>query len=289
MLIFKHQKVFPKAFCSDRHSSLVLTISYVHKKSNCILYFLLFFSSICFSIQKTFFTMAVNVDLLSSLAGNALLFLLVLGMSSTVTFDDIKSQLQNRKALLLGALLQFIILPLLGFIVVKAMFPSYFSVKHAISITLLVVTSSPGGSYSNLFCSLFNADLALSVSMTAISTLLSIALLPVNLLLYTHFSFEEDVVHNLDWQALFLSLFVVVLAIALGLFASYLIEDKRFHKVANYVSTEDRETTYSIFVLFITEFHIKLISLCSSFYFFTDGKSFRYTVNPLLSNGYQHW
>lgn len=180
--------------------------------------------------------MANYIDLLSSLLGNFLLFVLVFGMSATVSFDDIKSQLQNRKALLLGALLQFLVLPLLGFLVVKAMFPTYFSAKHAISITLLVVTSSPGGSYSNLFCSLFNADLALSVSMTAISTLLSIALLPVNLLLYTHFSFGDDVVDNLDWQALFLSLLVVVFAIALGMFSSHLISSKRFHKWANNVS-----------------------------------------------------
>ena len=46
---------------------------------------------------------------------------------------------------------------------------------------LQVVVSYPGGAYSNWWCSLFNADLMLSVASTALSTLLSAALLPLNL------------------------------------------------------------------------------------------------------------
>jgi len=66
---------------------------------------------------------------------------------------------------------------LLGFAVVKVM-----QLPAAQGITLIVVTSSPGGSYSNWWCSLFNASLALSVTMTAISTILSVVMLPANLL-----------------------------------------------------------------------------------------------------------
>ncbi|KAK1736611.1 bile acid:sodium symporter family protein [Skeletonema marinoi] len=47
----------------------------------------------------------------------------------------------------------------------------------------------PGGSYSNWWCSMFNADLALSVTMTAISTMVSSIMLPANLLLYVNAAF----------------------------------------------------------------------------------------------------
>lgn len=53
---------------------------------------------------------------------------------------------------------------------------------------------------------MFNADLALSVTMTAISTILSVIALPANLLLYATFSYEADVTSDLDWKSLFIAL-----------------------------------------------------------------------------------
>ena len=43
---------------------------------------------------------------------------------------------------------------------------------------------------------MFNADLALSVTMTAISTLMSVVLMPINLLLYTKYAFEAADAEN---------------------------------------------------------------------------------------------
>lgn len=78
------------------------------------------------------------------LSGNLLLFALVFGMSATVDIEALKQQMKNKKAILTGCFLQFVLLPMLGFIVVKS-----FQLNEAMGITLLVVTSSPGGSYSN--------------------------------------------------------------------------------------------------------------------------------------------
>ena len=79
-----------------------------------------------------------------AIVGNVLLFALVFGMSATVDNHCMKQQVQNKKAILLGAFCQFIVLPFLGFVAVKL-----FKLNEALGITLLVVTSSPGGSYSN--------------------------------------------------------------------------------------------------------------------------------------------
>ena len=83
------------------------------------------------------------------------------------------------------------------------------------------------------WCSVFNADLALSVTMTAISTILSIAILPLNLLLYTKYSYDDDVISKLDWPSLFTALSIVILAIAIGLYCSYKIKSFEFNKRAN--------------------------------------------------------
>lgn len=166
--------------------------------------------------------------MLLEVGGNILLFLLVFSMSATVDTKSLYQQLRNKNAILLGAFCQFILLPLLGFATVNI-----FNLDAPLGITLLVVTSSPGGSYSNWWCSMFNADLALSVTMTAISTLLSIFTLPANLLLYAKFSYAADVTKDLDWTALFISLGIVISAITLGLYFSYKIHSYRFNVYAN--------------------------------------------------------
>eukprot|EP00573_Skeletonema_grethae_P008936 CAMPEP_0201692368 /NCGR_PEP_ID=MMETSP0578-20130828/5276_1 /ASSEMBLY_ACC=CAM_ASM_000663 /TAXON_ID=267565 /ORGANISM="Skeletonema grethea, Strain CCMP 1804" /LENGTH=424 /DNA_ID=CAMNT_0048177729 /DNA_START=441 /DNA_END=1712 /DNA_ORIENTATION=+ len=167
----------------------------------------------------------------NEIAGNALLFFLVFGMSATVDIHMLLLQLKNIRAILMGVFLQFAILPMLGFLVVK-----FGTLERSAGISLLVVTSSPGGSYSNWWCSIFNADLALSVTMTAISTLLSVVLMPANLLIYSKYAFDHEddtIVESLDFNSLFIALTVVISAIGLGLFASAKVHSYKFNIYAN--------------------------------------------------------
>lgn len=75
--------------------------------------------------------------------------------------------------------------------------------------------------------------------MTAISTILSIVMLPANLIIYTHFAFpknhDEEIVGKLDWTALFVALAIVISGIALGLYSTARVQDRRFNKIANHV------------------------------------------------------
>ena len=72
----------------------------------------------------------------------------VFGMSATVNLKSLQKQMRNKEALLTGIVLQFVLLPFLGFSVVKAL-----DLSSPMGITLLVLTSSPGGSYSNWYVS----------------------------------------------------------------------------------------------------------------------------------------
>jgi predicted Na+-dependent transporter len=145
-----------------------------------------------------------------------LLFCLVFGMTATVEVAQMKKQVYNYHALLIGATIQFILLPFIGFLMVLM-----FRLPIEVGITLLVITSSPGGSYSNWWCSMFNADLALSVTMTALSTMLATIMLPINLLIYTRYIYTASVLQSLDWKALFISLIVVLSGITSGLLVSH--------------------------------------------------------------------
>jgi predicted Na+-dependent transporter len=168
--------------------------------------------------------MASFMDIVSSI----LLFSLVFGMSATVETKSCFAQLKNQKAILTGVFLQFVILPFMGFLVVKLL-----NLDHPTGVMLLVVTSSPGGSYSNWWCSMFNADLALSVTMTAISTLLSTVMMPVNLFMYARLAYDDDIVATLEWGSLIIALVVVITAIGLGLAASAYFNSHDFNLHAN--------------------------------------------------------
>jgi ACR3 family arsenite efflux pump ArsB len=85
-------------------------------------------------------------NIMGAIAADLLLFFLVFGMSATTDIAHVRKQLRNRNALLTGISLQFIILPFVGFVVVKLL-----RLDAPLGITLLVVTSSPGGSYSNWY------------------------------------------------------------------------------------------------------------------------------------------
>jgi predicted Na+-dependent transporter len=78
------------------------------------------------------------------IGSHVLLFFLVFGMSATVDIPRMRKQMRNRSALLIGISLQFFILPFIGFVIVKIL-----DLSAPLGIALLVVTTSPGGSYSN--------------------------------------------------------------------------------------------------------------------------------------------
>jgi len=157
-----------------------------------------------------------------------LLFFLVMGMASTVDIRDMRKQLRNWKGICIGLFCQFFILPLIGYLIILI-----FRLTIPVGIALLIVVSSPGGSYSNWWCSVMNADLGLSVSMTSVSTCLGCAFLPMNLFIYSYAAYRSDVVHSINFGMIFISLAVVIVAIAGGIFCSYKIDTPRWHKIAN--------------------------------------------------------
>lgn len=176
-------------------------------------------------------------NVLAQIIGHVLLFLLVSGMSATVDVKHLRQQMNNKYAIWTGLGIQYVIMPLMGFLTVVTL-KSYLPKPMAIS--LLIVTSSPGGSYSNWWCSIFNADLALSVTMTAIGTLMSVFMLPANLLLYVNAAFgfgsndgERSIIENIDWFSLFTSVAIVIAAIVFGLCASAKYSSNRFNQFAN--------------------------------------------------------
>jgi len=160
------------------------------------------------------------IQLLYTVSIQVLVFMLVFGLAGSVEFDHFKERIKSR-GIKIGLFCQFFLMPAIGFATV-AMFLEVLDPLYA--ITLLIICSSPGGSYSNWWCNLINADLALSVAMTTVSTLLSLAMLPLNIYLYVEIGYKtlspenaQEVVKLLPFEVIGYTLAVVISAVVLGI------------------------------------------------------------------------
>lgn len=140
---------------------------------------------------------------------NIFLFILIAGMAGTTDITGFRQQLTNVRGIATGVGCQFFLLPFLGFSSV-----SLFQLNRTFGIMLLLVTSSPGGGFSGWWCSLGNADIALSVAMTTVSTLASVFMLPLNVLLYVQAIYGTNV--ELNFLGMIISIAIVIGAVITG-------------------------------------------------------------------------
>lgn len=108
-----------------------------------------------------------------------LLGVVMLGMGLTLTPANF-GEVARRPALVgLGALLQFMLMPLTAFVIARA-----FALSPYLTAGMVLVGASPGGTASNVVCYLARGDVALSITLTAVSTLLALVATPALTWLY---------------------------------------------------------------------------------------------------------
>lgn len=102
------------------------------------------------------------------------LALVMLGLGLSLRIDDFTRVLAHPAALTLALVLQLVVLPVvcLGVVVMFGLSPAY-------AVGLLILAASPGGVSANLFSHLFGGNVAMNVSLTAITTVLSIVSMPL--------------------------------------------------------------------------------------------------------------
>ncbi len=101
------------------------------------------------------------------------LAIIMLGMGLSLTLSDFKRVLIYPKAVALGLFNQLILLPLIGFLLANA-----FGLEPALAVGLMILAACPGGVTSNLISHVSKGDTALSITLTAISSLTTILTIP---------------------------------------------------------------------------------------------------------------
>ena len=142
---------------------------------------------------------------ISTFVINPMLGIIMFGMGLTLTEKDFKIVLSRPKDILIGCLAQFIVMPLLAWILTRA-----FSLPQELAIGVILVGCCPGGTASNVITYLAKGDLALSVGMTAASTLLAPILTPLLVWLLA------GTMVNVDTTGMLLSIVCVVILPIVG-------------------------------------------------------------------------
>jgi len=138
---------------------------------------------------------------------NPLLGVVMFGMGLTLKLEDFKIVFSRPKDVIIGCLAQFTVMPLLAWLLAKG-----FSLSDELALGVVLVGCCPGGTASNVITYLAKGDLALSVGMTGVSTLLAPLLTPF----LTWLLVGQHV--DVDMVSMFLSiLWVVILPIVAGL------------------------------------------------------------------------
>lgn len=137
---------------------------------------------------------------------NTLLGIVMFGMGLTLKANDFKVVFSRPKDVIVGCIGQFTIMPLLAFLLAKL-----FHLPTELAVGVILVGTCPGGTSSNVMTYLAKGDVALSVGMTSVSTILAPFLTP----LLTYMLAGQTV--DVDMMSMFLSIVkVVILPIVLG-------------------------------------------------------------------------
>ena len=138
--------------------------------------------------------------------------IIMLGMGLTLTLEDFRRVWQRPAAIGLGVLLQFAVMPFLGWGIARL-----FDLPQGMAVGLILVSCCPGGTASNVVAFLARADIALSVSMTTVSTLAAVLLTPLLTKFYAGQYVPVDA-----WALLKSIVLIVILPVSVGVTANRL-------------------------------------------------------------------
>ncbi len=186
--------------------------------------FILVVSALALFLPKGFLWLVPHIPLM--------LGVVMFGMGTMLTFEDFRLIFQRPRDILIGVAAQYTIMPLVAFLLVHV-----FSLPPEVAVGVLLVGCCPGGTASNVITYLAKGDVALSVSLTMVTTLLSPIVTPLLMLVIA----GERI--DVPFLSMMLSICqVVLLPVLLGI-----IVNRLFQRVIQKI--KDCLPTFSIVVI----------------------------------------
>ena len=145
--------------------------------------------------------MSIVTDIFLPLALAFIMFALGLGLSGS----DFLRVIKQPKDFFVGAISQIILLPIIAFILV-----SIWPISPELAIGVMIIAAAPGGVTSNILTSFARGDVALSVSLTAIVSLLCVLTVPFIIVTSLGLLGLDNVTQNISLTSMAISMFLIV-------------------------------------------------------------------------------
>ena len=134
-----------------------------------------------------------------------ILALIMLGLGLGLKIDDFTRILKTPKDFFVGFFSQLVILPLVAYLLIII-----FKVPPEIAIGVMIIAAAPGGVTSNILTKFANGDVALSISLTAVISLISIITVPLIIFTSADLFGITNISQNISMTGIALKMFLVV-------------------------------------------------------------------------------
>ena len=145
--------------------------------------------------------MNIVTDIILPLALAFIMFVLGLGLTSA----DFLRVIKQPRDFFVGAFSQIILLPIIAFILVKA-----WTISPELAVGVMIVAAAPGGVTSNLLTSFAKGDVALSISLTAIISLLCVFTIPFIVLTSAKLLDAQNIIQDISLFSISRDMFLIV-------------------------------------------------------------------------------
>ena len=145
--------------------------------------------------------MNIVTDIFLPIALAFIMFALGLGLTGT----DFLRVIKQPKDFFVGAISQIILLPVIAFVLVKI-----WPISPELAIGVMIIAAAPGGVTSNILTSFARGDVALSISLTSIISLLSVITVPFIIVTSLGLLGSENVSQNISLTSMAISMFLIV-------------------------------------------------------------------------------
>ena len=155
----------------------------------------------------------MQVDFLITAILPAAVFIIMFGMGLSLRIADFTYVMKQPKIILIGLSTQFIALPLIAL-----MIAILFELSPELAVGLMIISFVPSGTTSNMFTNLAKGDVALSISLTTVSSLLTSFTIPIfTLLAMKYFLGSENTIEMPLFKTVVQLLIIIILPVIVGM------------------------------------------------------------------------
>lgn len=213
----------------------------------------------------------MQADLLTTVILPSSLFIIMFGMGLSLRTTDFTRILKQPKVAVIGISAQMIALPIIAFLIAIA-----FKLPPELAVGLMIISFAPGGVTSNMFTNLAKGDVALSISLTAIVSLITPFTIPLlTLFAMNHFIGSAEAFEIPLLKTIIQLLVITVIPVLIGMFML-----SKWQKAAN--KTEPVIRIFSVIFLFLIILAIIFKNKAQMLDFFIQAGAATLTLNILV-------